>query len=162
MFHGVIYGPGRKGPGTFWEKEWGSMDSRKYNEVILSQIQPWFERWRDEWGLRMVWQQDGASCHRSWETDDNLYRRNIPTIIWPPYSPDLNLIEHVWSWMRRYIQEHYYQAYYDSKTIPLDTLRNIIYEAWNAVPDSYIEGLYKSWWARCQAVIDAEGGPTRY
>jgi hypothetical protein len=37
MFHKVICG-GKKGPATFWEKEWGSMDSKKYNEVILSQI----------------------------------------------------------------------------------------------------------------------------
>jgi hypothetical protein len=35
MFHGTICISG-KGPGTFWEKEWGSMDSTKYNEVILS------------------------------------------------------------------------------------------------------------------------------
>lgn len=37
MFHGVICG-GKKGPSTFWEKEWGSMDSSKYNEKILSKI----------------------------------------------------------------------------------------------------------------------------
>jgi hypothetical protein len=42
MFHGVICG-GKKGPATFWEKEWGSMDSKKYNEIILSQVQAWFE-----------------------------------------------------------------------------------------------------------------------
>jgi hypothetical protein len=42
MFHGVICG-GKKGPATFWEKEWGSMDSKKYNEIILSQIQAWFD-----------------------------------------------------------------------------------------------------------------------
>lgn len=64
--------------------------------------------------------------------------------------------------MRRYIQKHYWEAYYDAKTVTLDRLKEIILEAWNAIPDSYIEGLYKSWWDRCQAVIDAEGGLTRY
>jgi hypothetical protein len=93
---------GKKGPGTFWEKEWGSMNSRKYNEVILSQVQAWFDAERAQ-GVWLVWQHDGASCHRSFETQDNLYRRNIPTIDWPPYSPDLNIIEHVWSWIKRYI-----------------------------------------------------------
>jgi hypothetical protein len=95
MFHGTIY-KGKRGPGTFWEKEWGSMNSRKYNEVILSQIQAWFDAER-ACGVRPIWQHNGASCHRSFETQDNLYRRNIPTINWPPYSPNLNLIEHVWS-----------------------------------------------------------------
>jgi hypothetical protein len=160
MFHGVIYG-GRKGPSTFWEKEWGSMDSTKYCEVILSQIQAWFDIERAR-GVRLAWQHDGAPCHRSFETTDNLYRRNIPTIDWPPYSPDLNLIEHVWHWMRRYIQEQYFTAYYDASRISLQELKRIIQEAWDAVPDSYIESLFESWWKRCQAVIDAKGGPTKY
>ena len=160
MFHGVICG-GKKQFGTFWEKEWGSMDSRKYNDIILSQVQAWFDRERER-GIRLAWQHDGASCHRSFETQDNLYRRNIPTIDWPPYSPDLNLIEHVWSWMKRYIQERYFEAFYNAQSIQFDRLREIISEAWNAVPDSYIETLYESWWRRCQAVIDARGGPTEY
>jgi hypothetical protein len=160
MFHGSICG-GRKGPGTFWEKEWGTMNSAKYNEIILSQVQPWFESARAQ-GVRLVWQHDGASCHTSFETEDNLYRRNIPTINWPPYSPDLNLIEHVWTWMKRYIQRNYFQVYYNAQSVPEERLRQIIWEAWNAVPDSFIETLYYSWWERCQAVIDAQGGPTKY
>ena len=137
------------------------MDSRKYNDIILSQVQTWFDRERER-GIRLAWQHDGASCHRSFETQDNLYRRNIPTIDWPPYSPDLNLIEHVWSWMKRYIQSRYFEVFYNAQTIQFDRLREIISEAWNAVPDSYIETLYESWWRRCQAVIDARGGPTEY
>ena len=160
MFHGTIY-RGKKGPATFWEKDWGSIDSRKYNLVILDKKQTWFEREREE-GRQPVWQHDNAPCHRSFETDDNLYRRNIPTIWWPSYSPDLNIIEHMWSWMRRYIQRQYYQVWYDPSKVHIDTLREIISEAWEAIPDSYIEGLFESWYDRCQAVIDANGGPTRY
>jgi hypothetical protein len=39
--------------------------------------------------------------------------------------------------------------------IPLDQLRQIIWEVWQAVPDSFIEKLIDSWWDRCQAVINA-------
>jgi len=127
----------------------------------LARIQAWFEEERAR-GVHLVWQHDGASCHRSFETTDNLYRRNLPTIEWPPYSPDLNLIEHVWAWMKRYIQERYYRAYYDASKIPFEELRAIIQEAWDAVPNDFIEKLFESWYERCQAVIDAEGGPTRY
>lgn len=137
------------------------MNSRKYNDVILSQIQAWFEAERAS-GFRPVWQQDRASPHRSFETTDNIYRRDIPTINWPPYSPDLNIIEHVWSWMKRYIQEHYFIVHYDARSVSLDRLRDIIWEAWNAVPDSYIETLFESWWDRYKAVVDALGGPTKY
>lgn len=64
--------------------------------------------------------------------------------------------------MKRYIQEHYFQAYYNAKKISLDTLREIVLEAWNAVPDSYIGALFESWWRRYQAVTDANGGPIKY
>ena len=52
-------------------------------------------------------------------------------------------------------------AGYRVDTIPLSELKRIIWEAWEAVPDSYIQSLYDSWWRRCQAVIDANGGPTK-
>jgi hypothetical protein len=64
--------------------------------------------------------------------------------------------------MKNWIQEHYWQAVYDASKLTLSQLKQIILEAWNAVPDSYIESLYDSWWERRQAVIDANGGPTRY
>jgi len=64
--------------------------------------------------------------------------------------------------MKRYIQEHYFSAYYDAKKVSLDRLRDIVWEAWNAVPNEYITTLFESWWRRCQAVITARGGPTRY
>jgi len=38
MFHGTIV-QGRKGPAVFWEKEWGSVNSERYDEYILSNIQ---------------------------------------------------------------------------------------------------------------------------
>ena len=41
--------------------------------------------------------------------------------------------------------------------MPLNRLRIIIWEAWEAVPDDFIEGLVNSWWYRCAAVIEAEG-----
>ena len=58
--------------------------------------------------------------------------------------------------MGRYIQHHYYTIYYDAVKIPIARLRQIIQEAWEAVPESYIQNLLNSW-GRCQAVIDANG-----
>jgi hypothetical protein len=42
MFHGTIV-MGGKGPATFWEKEWGSIDSYKYDAVILNNIESFFD-----------------------------------------------------------------------------------------------------------------------
>ncbi|KAF4627794.1 hypothetical protein G7Y89_g10359 [Cudoniella acicularis] len=52
-------------------------------------------------------------------------------------------------------------ARYNPSSISFAQLRVIIIEAWNAVPEDYIVTLYDSWWNRCQAVIDAHGGPTK-
>lgn len=140
MFHGTIVFGG-KGPATFWEKQWKSMDSYKYDAIILNKVEAFLQA-NPNHGF--IWMQDNASCHRSKETTANLELRRIPYIKWPRYSPDLNLIEHVWSWMKNYIQKHYYAAYYDASKIPLATLRRIIWEAWEAMPNEYIDSLYES------------------
>ena len=64
--------------------------------------------------------------------------------------------------MKNYIQGRYFEVYYDAVKIPLRRLREVIWEAWEAVPNSYIDTLYESWYDRCIAVIEAKGGPTKY
>jgi hypothetical protein len=135
------------------------MNSFKYDAIILNNIDQFLQV---NPGMGFTWMQDNAPSHRSAETRENLRARNIPYIPWPRYSPDLNLIEHVWAWMKGYIQRRYYAVYYDASKISLVRLKQIIWEAWEAVPNEYIDTLYESWWKRCQAVIDAHGGPTRF
>jgi transposase len=156
MFWGTIV-RGTKGPFVFFEKEWGNVNSEVYNTRVLSLVEGYCTR-----NPGCIFMQDNAPAHRSIETRINLLERRIRWILWPPYSPDLNLIEHVWNWMKNWIQQHYWRAVYDASKLSLAQLKQIILEAWNAVPDSYIESLFNSWRARCQAVIDANGGPTRY
>jgi hypothetical protein len=67
MFHGMIIFGG-KGPAVFWEKEWGSMGSYKYDAVILNNAE-YFLAANPNHGF--VWMQDNASCHRSKETQQN-------------------------------------------------------------------------------------------
>ena len=129
MFHGVIYG-GKKAFGTFWE--WGAMNSEKYDEHILSQVEE-FIGVEQRLGKSPWYQHDNAPCHKSRLTQSNLQRRMIQTIDWPPYSPDLNLIEHVWDIMKRYIQERYLMRSYDNQTISRVVLRERIQEAWDRV-----------------------------
>jgi hypothetical protein len=147
----------RKGPYIFFEKEWSSVNSTLYDTHVLSLI----ERYREQYPSS-IFMQDNAPSHRSLETRTNLLKRHIHRIPWPRYSPDLNLIEHVWNWMKNWIEQHYWGAIYHASKFILAQLRQIILEAWDAVPDSFIENLYNSWWERCQAVINANGGPTRY
>ena len=123
MFYGVIVG-GKKGPAIFWEKEWGSIDSAGYDLHILSVIQTYMEA-----NPGLIFMQDNAPSHQSKLTTRNLQRRQISYIRQPRYSPDLNLIEHVWDWMKNWIQEHYWRVRYDPSKISLQQLRQIIWKA---------------------------------
>jgi hypothetical protein len=103
MFWGSIV-DGKKGPCLFWEKSWGTINSERYNLRILSRIEQFF---RDYPLDSYIFWQDNASSHRSYKTKLNILLRYILTIKAPPYSPDLNLIEHVWNWIKNWIEEHY-------------------------------------------------------
>ena len=73
MFHSVIYG-GKKALGTFWE--WGTMNSEKYDEHILSQVEESIGI-EQRLGKSPWYQHDNASCHKSRLTQSNLQRRRI-------------------------------------------------------------------------------------
>ena len=63
--------------------------------------------------------------------------------------------------MKRYIQEKYLMISYDNQTISRLVLRERIQEARDRVRDEDIAILYDSWKDHCNAIIRANGGPTR-
>lgn len=79
MFHGTTHG-GKKAFGTFWE--WGTMDSKKYDEHILSKIED-FIGVEERTGMTLWYQHNNAPYHNSQLTQSNLQRRRIQTIDWP-------------------------------------------------------------------------------
>jgi transposase len=139
MFWGTLV-RGTKGPCVFIEKEWGNISAEVYDIHVLSLVEEYCTQNPGCWFM-----QDNAPAHWSIETRIHLLERRICWIRWPTYSPDLNLIEHIWNWMKNWIQEHYWRARYNPSKISLAQLRQIILDAWNAVPDSYIKSLYDSW-----------------
>lgn len=73
MLHDTIY-QRIKGSAVFWEKDWGTINSAKYNEHILSSIQALVEAHSE-----LIYMQDNAPSHRSRLTISNLQIRDIRT-----------------------------------------------------------------------------------
>jgi hypothetical protein len=105
--------------------------------------------------------QDGAPSHSAAYTIDQLQERGIEPIFWPAFSPDLNPIETVWNKMKDWIELHHLDLP-AGKQRSYEQLRQIVKEAWEAIPEETLRRLVEGMRDRCEAVIMAEGGHTKY
>ena len=87
-----------------------------------------------------------------------LVSRRSDCVTWngPHCPPDLNPLEHGWDQLKRRLQACARQP----RDLP--ELRVAVVEEWNELPQNNFNRLVRSMRRRCQAVIDARGGNTRY
>ncbi|EMD64376.1 hypothetical protein COCSADRAFT_87168, partial [Bipolaris sorokiniana ND90Pr] len=82
---------------------------------------------------------------------------------WPPFSPDLNPIEHLWWALKKKLHELHPEFDYMGDTErEWDQFENGLREAWSAIPDSLITKLISSMPRRLDAVRTAHGYQTKY
>lgn len=152
MFWGCFAG-GKKGPGIFWEKEWGKVTASAYQEHIIPVVDAWMQ---ENASLGWTFMQDNAPAHKAYSTLAELDVRGIQCMDWPAFSPDLNPIEHVWAWMKDYLQNNF------SEQCSLPELRRRVQSAWEAVPEDFLLKLVHSMPERVRWVHMTGGGHTRY
>lgn len=157
MFWGCFSGLG-KGPGIFWEKDWGKINAETYRAHTVPIIHGWVQLCKEQLGEDLILMQDGAPGHAAAETQEDLRERGIMVMEWPPFSPDLNPIESCWNWMKDWIEDRYGLEEKPS----YEKLRQYVKEAWEALPDDYLKELLASMPDRCKAVIAAKGMHTKY
>ena len=71
---------------------------------------------------------------------------------WPANSPDLNLIEVVWSWMVRWIRDGD-----DGWPKRAEDLKTKVLEAWDAIPLESFRELIRSYRIRLEAIHSVDG-----
>ena len=106
---------------------------------------------------RAAWKlmQDGATVHTSRSTRNWLKRQRIRVVEgWPPQSPDLNPIENLWSIIGHKVGLREPRTRME--------LHQYVLEEWDNIDLSLLERLTESMPRRIKAVVDAEGGHTRY
>ena len=103
-----------------------------------------------------VFQQDNARSHTARIIVAYFNNQNIRTLPWPSVSPDLSPIEHLWDELDRRLRV---------RNVPPatpDELFAVLQEDWETIPRQTIQHLIASMPRRCRAVIQANGGHTRY
>jgi len=123
----------------------------RYRDQIL---QPVVVPFLQQHGLTL--QQDNARPHVARVCQDLLAANNVQPLDWPPYSPDLSPIEHLWDELDRNVRNR--------PNIPrtLAQLAAALNEEWNNIPIRRINVLINSMPRRINAVREARGGHVRY
>ncbi len=75
---------------------------------------------------------------------------------WPPQSPDLNPIEHLWDVVELEIR------IMDVQPANLQQLHDAIMPIWTKISEECFQHLIESMPRRIKAVLKAKGGPNRY
>ena len=100
---------------------------------------------------QMTFQHDNARPHVARVCQDFLANNNIVPLDWPPYSPDLSPIEHLWDELDRRVRRR--------RNTPntLWQLRTALLEEWENIPMRKINALVNSMQRRIRAVMNAMG-----
>ncbi|UYV66146.1 hypothetical protein LAZ67_4000486 [Cordylochernes scorpioides] len=127
----------------------GAMTAQRYVDDVLRPVTlPYLQ------GVpNALYQQDNARPHTARISQQAL--QDVQMLPWPPYSPDLSPIEHVWDIIGRRLH-----------ALPQprseDELWQMVEREWRAIPQDAIRTLIDSLPRRVAACIAVRGGPTCY
>jgi transposase len=105
---------------------------------------------------KLVFMHDLAPGHNAKLTQATLKRAQLIILTWPANSPDLNPIEGIW----QEIKERIYKLY--PRPTNLEELQACIQIIWDNLDTDKIIKSLESMPERLQAVIDADGGHTKW
>ena len=145
---------GWEGVGQLAEVE-GRMDADQYVAILEDHLVPSIE----ESGIfeeEAIFQQDNDPKHTSKKAKKWMEDHNISLLDWPPQSPDLNPIEHLWKHIKSELTKYPTQPKGDWE------IWERVAEVWDKIRPEECQNLIESMPRRVQAVIKAKGGHTKY
>ncbi|KAL1924620.1 uncharacterized protein VTP21DRAFT_4274 [Calcarisporiella thermophila] len=113
----------------------------------------------DYYGIKksqVIFQQDNDPKHTSNITRDWLRNKSIDMLEWPSQSPDLKIMEHMWSELKLRL------SYYPRLPKNKDELWERFEKEWENIDVELVKKLYASMPERVCAVYNAKGGHPNY
>ena len=127
-----------------------NMDSNMYWEILQPSMIPSLQKL----GSRAVLQHDNDPKHTSKKTIVLLKRLRVKVTDWPSMPPDLDPVEHFWGIFKRKVEVR--------KVSNICQLYDVVMEEWKSIPVATCEALVNSMPRRVTAVLDNDGGCTKY
>ena len=141
------------GVGTLTADE-GNINSAKYIDILdknLWTVVVWYFE-----GKEYLFMDDNAPVHRAHTVENYKDQNEVTSMEWPAQSPDLNIIENIWLYMKRELQKSAVDI-----TTKNDLLREI-QSVWRNIELDYIRNLYQSIPDSLNNVIEMKGHLTKY
>ncbi len=131
------------------------LNATVYLSIVADHVHPFMTT---VYHLLMYFQQDNAACHKAQIISDWFLEHDdeFTLLKWPPQSPDLNPIEHLWDVVEREIH------IMDVQTTNLQQLCDAIMTIWTKISEQCFQHLVESVPRRIKTVLKIKAGPTRY
>jgi len=133
----------------------GNLNHEKYISILTNKQLPFWKQMKRRF-RSPIFQDDGARAHTIHAVVNWKRMNAINSFIWPAQSPDLNPIEHLWSFLKQQVKRR--------KPHPnnLKQLEEYIYEEWKQLDPSMLRNAVLSMPRRIRAVVRSKGYQTKY
>ena len=133
----------------------GKMDRDLYMSILQDELQDTIKRY----GLNpfcVIFQHDNDPKHTAKLVKQWLLVQKFDVLIWPPQSPDLNPIEHVWALVKRKLNQ------YPTPAKGMLQLWERVQVCYHSITPEQCKHFYDSMPNRIQAVLASKGGWTDF